>query len=1168
MALLFMACMYSTTPQHCVADEQELFTQGTAIEPNVLLILDNSQSMDEDFLGNAICAWRTSSRLVEGKRALRALVTNYADQMRLGLMTYKLPSVSAYHLHNAAYFASYEPKSYCPSPPAECVDYCKTDSSTSQTACQTACEAQNASFDATYRDEIITNFAVGSEQRNRYCDIVYPKINATPNPTDTSNYIYYKLPGTFYAGGNYSYKFNYAPSYSGDDRPSDSYRVYSSKTGTSDDGTGYGSSYYNATYGPTDEDTALGFNDWGKRWAWYHTGRVWFANSSPGGGYLDIECDDNPSNNKQRDDLLAKLEMKENDETGYMSCSAGNTCGYVVAAGLTPTAGTLQSAIDYFKGTGAYSGASPILDHCQKNFVVYVTDGLPSVSASGTKDSATNLMPAVLDKIDALRTLVKTLGTGVNAEDYVFNIKTYVLGMALTDAAKTQLDYMASHGGTTTNGHAYYADNATAMANALNNIFSDIVQRSFSFSTASVSSSRIADENFLYEAAFEPTSTDPFWKGYLKKWSLKADGSLDAVIWEAGNVLSNQSAASRNIYTLIGGTLTAFNTTNITYPYLNVADQATADPIINYVRGDSSYNPDDWKLGDVFHANPITIGTPSPFFTDFLDENDAYAGYRADHPRASQCSGGGTSCSGYGDRLIVVGANDGQFHAFKGSDGSEYWSFIPPNLLPKLQYLAHYSHPLPTPVPEHMFFVDGPLMVADVWLGTGSGSAKSKSDWKTLAVFSIGRNDRDYTTTDKSAVPQSTKYWSWNTSCDGNLKEVYDSTDGHTYTYCGYYAFDFTNVTSSFPTFKWTLKTNTSSYASETPTAAWPYFGEPWSKMNIGRVKINGAEKWVGFIGGGYNADTASGGDTRGKGVFAVDLSDGSIMWSYTYADNADMDYAVAAPLAIADTDADGFVDAAYVGDLKGNMWQFHFCKKTDGSSCGLSNWTGTLLLDKLSGSDKFPLYNQATIAKDALGNIWLYWGTGDKADPTGNGPAQYIYGLKPLLCKDSTGAPTPCVRNDMDNITSQQNAYCATSSKKVGWYINLAGQSEQILAEPVAFGNVLYFTSFVPAIGSSASCTKTGTSYLYALNIGVDSVNCTIGSGAFTGGVRRTAVGVGIASAPMISLKPGSALPPDLYVTTSGSGSQESSTLRVNFDPPTLSNRTNMLYWKDKRLE
>jgi type IV pilus assembly protein PilY1 len=1173
IVMLIASAAFNVKP--AAADEQELFTQGAAIQPNVLLILDNSQSMDADFVGNSICAWRTNSRLVEGKRALRTIVNNYADLMRLGLMTYNLPGVSNYRLHNAAYFVSYEPKSYCPAPPAACVDYCKTDSEASRSTCQTACEDQNPLFDATYRDQIITDSTLGSAKRNNYCDIIYPKTNRTPNPDTTyTNYLYYKLPGTFYAGSNQGYRFCYATTYSTDDNPgNDTYRVYPQKTDTSDVLSGYSGTYSTMSFGATDEDTALGFSNWGRRMGWYYTGRVWFANSSPGGGYLHVPCAANPANNSQKNSLLAKLDLKENDETGYMACSSGNTCNYIVAAGLTPTAGTFQSAINYFKGVNPYNNQSPIVDSCQKNFVIYVTDGLPSVSENGTKNAASALMPAVLGKIDSLRALEKNLGSGINETTYAFNIKSYVLGMALTEAAKPHTDTMASHGGTAINGQAYYADDTASLSNALNSIFSDIIDRTFTFSTASVSSSRLADENFLYEASFEPSGTDPFWKGYLKKWSIKTDGSLDNVLWEAGSVLKNKAAADRNIQTLINGSLTAFNTTNITHTHLNVADQTAANGIINYIRGESSANPDNWKLGDIFHSNPITIGSPSPYFADFRDDNNAFAEFRNDHPRASYCPGGGTDCEGYGKRLIVVGANDGQFHAFKGSDGSEYWSFIPPNLLPKLRYLAHASHPIAAPIPEHMFFVDGPVMVADVWLGSGTGTDKSKGDWKTLGVFSVGRNDRDYSTADKSAVPQSTKYWSINASCEGvgNLKEAYNSTDGNTYTYCGYYAFDFTGVTDTAPAYKWTLNINTTKYPSETAAAVWPYLGEPWSKMNIGRVKINGNEKWVGFIGGGYNAaDCSAGGacDLRGKGVFAVDLSDGAIMWSFTHADNGDMDYAIAAPVSIADTDNDGFVDAAYVGDQKGNMWQFHFCKKSDESSCGISDWTGTLLLDKIGGSDKYPFYNPATVAVDAEGSLWIYWATGDKADPTGNGPAQYVYGLKPLLCKDSSGAPTPCVRNDLDNITSQQQAYCGTSSNKVGWYINLAGKSEQVLAEPVAFGNVLYFTSFVPAIGSSADCTKTGTSYLYAIKIGTSSVNCTVGLGALPEGERRMAIGVGIASAPMISLKPGSVLPPDIYVTTSGSGSQESSTVRVNFDPPTLSNRTNMLYWKDQRIQ
>lgn len=99
------------------AAEEALFT--ISVKPNVLLILDNSNSMDQDFIGNAICSWATGSRSVEGKKALTGVVNTYVEKMRLGLMTYKLPSATKYNLHGAVYFCSYVTKSYCPDPPPE-----------------------------------------------------------------------------------------------------------------------------------------------------------------------------------------------------------------------------------------------------------------------------------------------------------------------------------------------------------------------------------------------------------------------------------------------------------------------------------------------------------------------------------------------------------------------------------------------------------------------------------------------------------------------------------------------------------------------------------------------------------------------------------------------------------------------------------------------------------------------------------------------------------------------------------------------------------------------------------------------------------------------------------------------------------------------------------------
>jgi Tfp pilus tip-associated adhesin PilY1 len=431
-------------------------------------------------------------------------------------------------------------------------------------------------------------------------------------------------------------------------------------------------------------------------------------------------------------------------------------------------------------------------------------------------------------------------------------------------------------------------------------------------------------------------------------------------------------------------------------------------------------------------------------------------------------------------------------------------------------------------------------------------------------MFSLGKNDRDYSNTDKSTIRQSTKYWSSSVSCDTGIQETWDANHVN---YCGYYAFDFTYAPGSDPTFKWTLK----------PTATYaPYLGEPWSAISTGRVRINGNEVWIGVIGGGYNAALAST-DLRGKGIIVFDLRDGTPIWSFTHSDNGNMDYAIPSQVALVDSDKDDFIDGAYVGDIKGNIWQLKFCTKANLdptnsqyiANCGTSSWKGSLLLDNISGSDNFPIYYPPTMTWDRNGDFWIYWASGDKIDPTGNGPAAWVYGLKPLLCKDTNGNPSPCSRGNLSNITSAQSAYCGNRATAPGWAINLTGQSEQVLAPLTVFNNILYFTSFFPAQGSSATCTKTGEAYLYAISIdpGTSATDCTAGNGAInTDGDRSISGGVGIGSGTTISYGPDGT--PSMYITFSGAGGQEGGTVRSNYVPPAPASLTNMRFWKDRRLE
>ena len=1179
--LMSMSAHGDITTEH--NDEQELFATGSSYPSNVLIILDTSQSMDEDFVGNLIAPYTTGSRLVEGKRALQAIVNTYVNSSRIGIMTFQLPGVQAYNIHNAAYFASYDPKSYCPNPPPECLDYCITNSSSSQSTCQASCVAQNASFDATYRDEIITYYATSSEQRTRYCNLIYPKTQSYPNPTDLTHNVYYNIPGTFYDSGNYGNAFCYSDGYNPDENVADYYQCYSQKLGTSDGsyaganpGQYFNNNGINGTFYPTDEDIALGFNDFGRRMSWYWTGQTWFANSSPGGGYLNVPIAVNDVFNTQKNLLLNKLAFSnnngignndglENNRAAYMSCANGNTCSYIVDAGLTPTAGTLQSAIDYFKGVNGYT--SPIQDSCQKNFIVFVTDGLPSVSETGATGSAATLMPAVLTKIQNLQTLLKSLG----GQSYSFKIPVYVLGMAITNTAKPYLESMATNGGT---GQAYYASNAADLQNSLTAIFDNITNATYAFATASYPSVNTTDENFLYQASFTPSpATDPFWPGYLQKLSLNSDGSLGAIVWDAGAQLKLKTASSRRIQTLLGGALTDFTTThkgdsgNITYQNLNVPNDGTlttdgtAYKVVQYIRGDSAYNPDKdangnvWKLGDIFHSNPVTIGTPNPYFIDFVQTNlgglteTAFQIYRDNHQRTSL----------NGQRMIVAGANDGQFHAFNVTDGSEFWSFIPPNLLPKLQYLYHTSNPSAL---GHNFYVDGPATVYDVWLPSTStdGTSKSAADWRALAVFSLGRDNRDYTSANQSAIPQSTKYWSSSPSCDTGLTEYYNNNTAKYY--CGYYAFDFTDSPNSLPTFKWTLDPNT-----QLPRQ---YLGEPWSGVSIGRVRINGNEVWVGVIGGGYDATYCTGNDSekRGKAVIVFDLRTGQVIWNYRWLTNNAMAYAITAPVALVDTDGDGFIDKAFVGDIGGNMWQFKFCDKNGngyGSSCNTNNWQGSLLLAAPSNGTSYPIYTKATVVKDSDNNIWVFWGTGDKTDPASlTKPSGYMYGIIP--CSDSSGNPVACSWSKLVNI----GGYCAATSNPVGpvgWSMQLSQTHEEMLAAPVAYNGVLLFTSFVPAAGTSI-CSKTGNSYLYGIKIDSGATYCNVGQGGLSNGNTSINVGSGIASTPIISVGPNGTT---LYISTSGSGGQSGTTTpeasqvsQLN----TLSNTTNIIYWRDRRVQ
>jgi type IV pilus assembly protein PilY1 len=84
-------------------------------------------------------------------------------------------------------------------------------------------------------------------------------------------------------------------------------------------------------------------------------------------------------------------------------------------------------------------------------------------------------------------------------------------------------------------------------------------------------------------------------------------------------------------------------------------------------------------------------------------------------------------------------------HAFKETDGTELWAFIPPDVLDRLQSLTATTA-------EHGYFVDASPIAADI---------KVSGSWKTIVVFGLRRGGTTYYALDITDTTNPTFLWSF-----------------------------------------------------------------------------------------------------------------------------------------------------------------------------------------------------------------------------------------------------------------------------------------------------------------------------------------------------------------------------------------------------------------------
>ncbi len=775
--------------------------------------------------------------------------------------------------------------------------------------------------------------------------------------------------------------------------------------------------------------------------------------------------------------------------------------------GGTPLAASLAEAKTYF-----LRDVNPIDPSiaCRKKFVLVITDGADTFGCGGN-----GVDPADCANESSNPGMYKRrMQTVQRAKELAeAGIKVFVVGFggSAPICLKNTLNWAAKYGGTdnpteansgdpkayditkygdpcaTTDtnadpalyplfGYAFLAEDAAALSKAVKAIAKYIQEKSYSFTAPTIPLVRIVDNDVGYISSFIPDDT-PFWRGNLKAYRLNSDGTfpVDAdgnplnanLIWDAVVQLKNTASSDRRIYTYKNSTMTEFIYGNLTNADLDVSSDAERANLINHIRGIDAYDIDqdlnyteerDWKLGDVFHSNAVIVGSPNRYFED--------AGF----------SGPGEFYDTYKSRtkVIIVGGNDGMLHAFNAATGIEQWAFIPPSVLKNLKLIPS----------THTYYVDSSPKVSDVWIySTVDDTTKTKDEWRTILICGLRKGGKQY------------------------------------------FALDITDTLN--PIFLWEFPRS-----NDAVTLA--KVGQSWSEPAIARVKVEQGgelyERWVAFIGGGFDPnETKTIKAVIGRAFFVIDIKTGDIIWEYSRDDmviyppndpRRYMTYSFAAPSIAVDTNNDGYVDKVYIGDLGGQMWAFDvsfnaITKKSD------SLWSAKRLTEPpASNSEKHPVFYQAAVAFDDNRNPWVYYGTGDRENPTDTtNPPEFFYGVE----DDGQGVYPRRENQELQEISSI-NTFTPNPSKK-GWYLILEKSAqlvEKVLAKPVVFNNIVYFTTYAYR-GKATGCSVEGDARLYELYyktgggaLNVDELSDLKGPPSDQ---RYEKIGYGVPSNPVISV-------------------------------------------------
>jgi type IV pilus assembly protein PilY1 len=783
----------------------------------------------------------------------------------------------------------------------------------------------------------------------------------------------------------------------------------------------------------------------------------------------------------------------------------------IVASTWTPLAETLYEAGLYFKGGSSYFNhgvtyISPIEYACQRNYIVIITDGEP------THDQSNILKTVIGDRDGDKREPIGAVHDPHYADsgsdylddvaNYLYNtdlrpdmsgkqnIITYTIGFTINNDL---LERTAAQG----HGKYYYSQNAQQLSDAFQNIIGEILSKTSSFVAPVVPVSRMERTTAgdkIYLAVFKPIQ-DKMWSGNIKKYGVAQQNSYDGTI-KPGDIIDVNGDLALDSYGQFFETARSYWTSSgvldggdaekggvgavLMNRDFTVFDPSTGKPrkIYTYL-GSSSDLTHSTNRFDTTHITPAMLGLGTDAsardkLVKFVYGYDAYDddGNGITNEKRDWILGAFLHSRpliihySSSQSVIFAGSNDGMLHVFDDDTGVELWGFIPPNVLPNLQGL--HSDLL-------VSFVDGSSK-AYIFRNTDGSINK--------AILIVGERR------------------------GGNR----------------YYALDVTNPLA--PKYLWEIN-------PDAPGSPYVEMGQTWSAPTIGKIACQGGgtctggEKWVVFVGGGYDEiedNDVPPGDTKGRAVYIIDVLDGSLIKRFSNAEIPGMNYSIPSDITRVDTNGDGKIDRLYVGDMGGRMWRFNIGDPDP------TSWTGRIIF---TGQPGTKIFYPPDVTLEIGDYEMLFFGTGDREHPKETAVINRLYAVK------DKNLPGTLTESNLVDVTSDElQATGTTESRKneiltelgnsSGWFIQLSQYlGEKCLSPSIALNKVAYYTTFTPgAGGESDPChVGEGAARVYALQyqtgnavFNLDLTNDTGGSVVINKTDRSESIGLGIPSGVVIT--------------------------------------------------